>query len=228
MKKTSILTCEKNAITRAYTLLAAEIGHIAASIAIYEQIVAHHGADSARWFLQRNGRDFPILSTLADEDGTQRISKRIRDLNDQLATLLRHKTDIVCIGTEAAWLDSAAIMYSDKTFHVVPHSSNADMDRFLSNYGKNVCVHDSVDLTRLCGTASVIVTSAFGVTEHTFHTYPVVYRICGRDTRQAFSELIALDIMDRPLRFYPADLVEIGTDEMTQIFPRALESARRS
>lgn len=227
MKKPLIQICEQKAIERAYAMLAVEVGHIAAATAIYEKVVAHFGLDNARWFLQRNGRAFPILSALADENSTQRINKRICNLNDQLSPLLRNKTDIVCVGSEAAWLDIATAMYVDKTFHVVPHSSDADHDRFLSNYGDNVLIHDSVDLTHLYGTTSVIVTFAFGVTKYTFQTYPVVYRICGRDTRQAFSELIALDIVDSSLRFYPADLVEIATDEMTHIFSRSFESIRR-
>jgi len=228
MKAITIPICEQNAIQRAYVMLAVEMGHIAAATAVYEQIVAHYGPDRARLILQRHGRAFPILSTMADEDGTRRVSKRIQDLNIQLSPLFRDKTDIVCIGGETAWLDAAADRYADKTFHVIPHSSAADLNRFLSNYGENVRVHDSVDLTHLYGTTSVIVTFAFGVTEHAFHTYPVTYRICGRDTRQAFSELIALDIVDSALRFYPADLVEMATDEMTHFFSRSLESNRRT
>jgi hypothetical protein len=228
MENTSILSCEKKAIERAYAMLAVEMGHLAAAIAIYEKIVEGYGPDSARWFLQRNGRAFPILSTMADEDGTQRISKRIHDLNDQLSPLLLNKTDIVVIGAEAAWLDIAAAIHVDKTFHVVPHSRDANLERFLSNYGENVRIHDSVDLSQLHGTTSIIVTFAFGVTEHTFYAHPVVYRICGRDTRQAFSELIALDIIGSPLRFYPTDLVEVAVNEMTLIFSRSLASTRRT
>jgi hypothetical protein len=227
MQDTPIPISEKNAITRAYTMLAAEMGHVAAATALYEQIVKHHGSDKARWFLRTNGRAFPILAAMADEDGTHRIRKRINDLTNQLSILLSNKTDIVCIGAEAAWLDIAATMHGDKTFHIVPHSSHADLDRFLSNYGENVRIHDSVDLTHLYSTTSVIVTFAFGITEHTFYTYPIAYRICGRDTRQAFSELIALDLIDCPLNFYPSDLVEIATDEMTHILSRSLESIRR-
>lgn len=228
MKKTSILFCEQNAIARAYAMLSVEMGHMAASAAIYEQIVDHYGSESARWFLQRNGRAFPILSTMADDDGTPRIKKCISDINNQLSMLLRNKTKILCIGAEAAWLDIAAPMHLDKTFYVVPHSSDADLDRFLSNYGENVQIHNSVDLAHLYGTDSVIVTFAFGVTDHTFYTYPVTYRFCGRDTRQAFSALIALDIVGSPLRFCPADLVEIATDEMTHVLSRSLESIRRT
>lgn len=219
---------EKNAISRAYTMLAVEMGHVAAATALYEEIVDYHGLENARWFLKANGRAFPILAALADDDGTHRVRKRIYDLSDQLSVILRDKTDIVCIGAESAWLDIATQTYIDKTFHIVPHSSDANLDRFLSNYGENVRIHDSVDLTYLCGTTSVIITFAFGVTLYTFYTYPVAYRICGRDTRQSFSELIALDIIDRPLIFYPKDLVEVAAEEMTHVLSKTHEPIRRS
>ncbi len=228
MKTASIQICDQKAITRAYTMLSVEMGHVAAATAIYEQLLAHYGADNARWFLQRNGRAFPVLSAMAYEVGTQRIDKRIRGINELLASFLEHKTDIVCIGAETAWLDIATTTYTDKSFHIVPHSNDADLDRLLSNFGENVRIHDSVDLTRLYGTTSVIVTFAFNVTEHSFFTYPAAYRVCGLDTRQAFSELIALDLIDSPLRFHPPDLVEMDTDEMTCVLSRALESTRRS
>jgi len=228
MQDAPIPISEINAIARAYMMLAAEMGHVAAAIALYEQIVIHHGPDKARWFLRTNGRTFPILAAMADEEGVHRIRRHINDLNDQLSIHFHNKTDIVCVGTEAAWLDIAAATHADKTFHIVPHSGDADLDRLLSNYGKNVRIHNSVDLHHLYSTTSVIVTFAFGVTCHTFYTYPAAYRICGQDTRQAFSKLIAIDILDCPLKFYPSDLVEIATSEMTHVLSRTLGSIRRS
>ncbi|NLH17950.1 MAG: hypothetical protein GX455_15345 [Phycisphaerae bacterium] len=228
MQNPSIPICESDAIARAYEMLSVEMGHVAAATAIYEQIIDHYGSERARWFLKANGRAFPILAAMADEDGANRIRKRIHDITIRLSALILNKTDIVCIGAEAAWLDMAAPMHLDKVFHVVPHSGDADLDRFLSNYGDNVRIHDSVNLSHLYGTTSVIVTFAFGVTEHTFYTYPVTCRICGQDIRQAFSELIALDMIDCPLRFYPNDLVEIATDEMTHVLTRSRESIRRT
>ncbi|MEW6427240.1 MAG: hypothetical protein AB1568_04300 [Thermodesulfobacteriota bacterium] len=223
-----IPAAEKNAVSRAYSMLAVEMGHVAAAIALYEEIVDHFGLENARLFLKANGRAFPILSAMADNDGVHRVEKRINDLLDQLAVTLCDKTDIICIGAESAWLDVATQTCIDKLFHVVPHSRDANLDRFLSNYGRNVRIHDSVDLTHLCGTTSVIITFAFGVTPYAFYTYPVAYRICGRDTRQSFSELIALDLIDSPLRFYPNDLVEIASEEMTQVLSRSYEPVRRS
>jgi len=219
---------EKHAISRAYTMLAVEMGHVAAATAMYEEIVNHYGLENACWFLKTNGRAFPILAAMADDDSAHRVRKRIYDISDQLSVILRDKTDIVCIGAVSGWLAIATQEHSDKTFHIVPHSNDANLDRFLSNYGENVRIHDSVDLTYLCGTASVIITFAFGVTSYTFYTYPVVYRICGRDTRQSFSELIALEIIDSPLMFYPNDLVEIAVDEMTHLLSRTHEPIRRS
>ena len=225
--KTSRQDSEWTAIERAYTMLAHEVGHVMASTVIFSKIVANYGSENARHFLQNNGRAFPILSTMMYEDGPERIDRHIADLNKKLLPFFERKTDIVCIGAEAAWLDIAAAMYGNKTFHVVPHSSDADRDRFLSYYGENVRILNSVDLTHLYGTTSVIVTFAFGVTDHTFFTYPVVYRICGWDTRQSFSEIIALDIIESPLLFYPTDLVEVDIDEMTHVFSRSIESTRR-
>lgn len=218
---------EQIAISRAYKMLAQEVGHVMASIAFYEQIVRQYGAENARRFLQENGRAFPVLSIMGDEDGVHRIYKRIRDLNAQLYPILESKTDIVCIGAEAAWLDIVTHEYFGKTFHIVPHSINADLDRFLANYGDNVRIHNSVDLTHLYGTTSIVITFAFDVTDHTFLTYPVAHRVCGRDTRQSFSELIALDILESAFRFFPTDLVEIDCDEMTYILSRQRESMRR-
>lgn len=228
MQDGPIPTSEVPAIARAYTMLASEMGHIAAATALYGEIAMHYGADAACWFLKANGRAFPILAALANEGGTHRIAKRINDVNGQLASILRDKESIVCVGAEAAWLDIAAPMYPEKTFYVVPHSPEADLERVVSNYAGNVRIHDSILLYPLYGSSSVIVTFAFGVAEDMFFTYPVVYRICGRDTRQTFSGLIALDILDCPLSFYPYDLVEIATHDFTQVLSRSYESPKRS
>lgn len=227
MKKRTNPFREQDAIARAYKMIAAEMGHVAAASAMHEQIVKHYGSESARWFLRKNSRAFPILAAMADDVDTSGISKCISDLNKKLSTLIRSKTDIICVGSEAAWLDVAAPMHPDKIFHVVPHSSDADCNRIISNYPDNVHLHDSIDLTCLSGTDSVIVIFAFGVSEHTFYTYRVTNRICGRDTRQMFSALIALDMIDCPLQFCPPDLVEIATDEITHLLSRSFESKRR-
>jgi len=228
MQDFSIPIYEKNAINRAYSMLSVELGHMAAANAIYEQVVEHYGSEKARWFLQTNGRAFPILAAIANEDSPDRIRKRISDITVRLSALTIDKTDIVCVGAEVAWLDIAVRVHPDKVFHVIPHSANADLDRFLSNYGENVRINDSVNLSNLCGTNSVIVTFAFGFTDYTFNTYPLTSRICGQDIRQAFSALIALDMLECPLRFYPNELIEIATEEMTHVITRTCQPLRRN
>jgi len=218
---------EINAIIRAYTMLSIEAGHVASVIALYEELLRHYGTEKTNEFLRTNGREFPILAAMADENTSYRINKRISNLNSQLSEILKDKTNIVCIGAETAWIDIAARTYSNKQFHIVPQSQHFDFKRFLSNYSSNVRIHNSVDLTQFYGTNSVIVAFAFGTTQYNFYTYPVAYRICGSDTRQFFSELIALDLMDCPLKFYPNDLAEIPTDEMTYIFSRSYKQKRR-
>jgi len=229
MKPISINSWEGNAVARAYNMLAQEAGHVTAMCAIYDQVVNHSEKGDVRPFLEMNWRTLPLLSSMVDTDGSNRIRKRIKHVCNQLLPILENKRDIICIGTETAWLDVVTTQqeHKDKIFHIVPHSSDADLNRILANYGENVHIQNSFDLSHLYGSTSVIITFAFGISDYTFYTYPVVHRVCGRDTRQAFSDLIALDIIDSPLRFYPADLVEIDVDEMTLVLSRDYESNKR-
>ncbi len=219
-------SAEWHGIARAYGMMAQEVGHVMAATTIYNEILAQ-GPEMAWHVLKQHGRTLPVLSALiVDGKSSEQICKRIHDLTNNLAPILHNKQVIICVGAEAAWLDCATIAYPDKQFYIMPHAQDANIDRFLTNYASNVSIYKNFDLTPLAGTASAIVVFAFNVGFATFHTYPIACRIIGSDTRQSFADIIALDLLECTIPYFPYDFVEIGFDEVTQIVSRRQQNRR--
>lgn len=214
-------------IARAYGMMAQEVGHVMAASTIYNEILATQGPEMAWHVLKQHGRALPVLSALiVDGKSSEQIRKRIHDLTNNLAPILHNKQKIVCVGAEAAWLDCATVSYPDKQFYIMPHAQDANIERLLANYASNVSIYKNFDLTPLSGTASAIVVFAFNVGFATFHTYPIACRIIGSDTRQSFADIIALDLLECTIPYFPYDFVEIGFDEVTQIVSRRQQNRR--
>jgi hypothetical protein len=221
-------SAEWHGIARAYGMMAQEVGHVMAAITIYNEILATQGPEMAWHVLKQHGRTLPVLSALiVDGKSSEQIRKRIHDLTNNLAPILHNKQVIVCVGAEAAWLDCATQVYPDKQFYIIRHAQDANIERFLVNYASNkVYVYENSDLTPLAGTGSVIIVFAFNIGFATFHTYPIACRIIGSDTRQSFADIIALDLLDCTIPYFPYDFVEIGFDEVTQIVSRRQQNRR--
>lgn len=201
-------TRELEGIARTYSMLTAEVGHAAAAMSVHNVFFESAGHEETSRVLLENRRLFPVLSSIGAFTAGQ-IAAGVAEANEALERTLAGKDTIVCIGAEAAIIDALASRLSQREIYIVPHSPVANRERILSNYGANVRIHSSIELEELSGTGSVIVIAGYGFSGEIFHTYPIAHRICGADTRQLFSKIIAMDIFGTRLHAHPGDLTGI-------------------
>lgn len=205
-------------ISQSLDSLIPEVGLFAACTTIIQNLMQCYDETQLAAFFKSHERFFPLLSPLSKIVFGNKVDTYITGILSQLAPLFASKKRVLCIGCEAAILDIATRQFEDVQFHVIPHSTDANFSRIESNYGPNVTVHDSFEVSRIYGRDCILLAFGYGLSRNKFYTYPVFCRVVGNDTRQGFARLALAGMCEKPFERHPYELSEIDFQVMSHIF----------
>jgi len=215
MKDTNIDT---QAVMQALQTMMPELGYFAACTAVLQEM-RYRNKDRLEAFFQLNGRNIPVLEALAKNVFEGNAEAYIKAILEKMSPVVTKKSRVLLIGCETAILDLMVRQFPQIQFHVILHSSDANLLRIEANYcERKVTIHETFEVSSICGTDCMLLAFGYGVSRNRFFTYPIFHRIVGHDSRQEFARLGLVGLSNEQFRHHPFELTEVNSDVMTDIF----------
>lgn len=203
-------------LAQAFRVAAAELGMCSASWLFVRELSEDGGDDRVEALRDRLGRDFPVLDTVAAE---WLGGARVPHIDPgAVVGACSGANRVLVVGVEAAFLDALVPRLDGMAIALLSHSDfEVDWDRVLGNFDGRVERTDLSSFQAWGGRRSVLLTFAYGSTEHNITVSTTWLRVMGEDVRTQFRTIVAWDTLHAPMYVYPRWLVEVPLGGFTQV-----------
>jgi hypothetical protein len=199
-----------------FEVAAAELGFCSAAW-LFAREAARRGGDALVTELRDAlGREFPVLDFVAERWIAGERAPRVDAA--AVATVCGGAARLLVAGLETDHLDALVpVLPGVRIGIVADRALPVDTARVVANYPRHVEAADLDSFQEWAGRRSVLLAFAYGVAEGRAYVAPPAVRMLGPDTRVQFRAIVAWDVLGRVPYLYPRWLVEVSTDEITEV-----------
>jgi len=193
-----------------------ELGVFSASLVALETIIGAGEQTMLGSLLNTHHRKLPLLATIVKSGfSSDDLRHRVVSCMNKITAEIEASQTVLTIGIESVFLDAMLDRYRNKTFVCVPHDPSVDLDRVSSNLPAHAQVCDMTRFMHFAGAQSIVLAFVYGTGYHTTYTNFQTARLLGKDVRERFRTVIAVDLLGTEFSFFPQDLVEIPMENFT-------------